>query len=723
MSKRKLSLFFAVFLWISSMTFGSFANTIHAAGQVKLIFNLNAQGQEITNKFYDLSAWDLNEHWTAQADGQAANALSARYPFLKRVQLMIATGGCYIGYPGCSSNRDLFVNPADRTKLNDYDFTPLLQATANIVRQGLKPYIVTGNVPIKLSSNAVLGPFQVNVRPPADYQEYYNYIKAMGDALVGRFGKEELKNWQFGVLQEFENREMYVTEDEHPASARTEYYKLYDYTAAALQDSLGAENLTIGAHAMAVSPGLWSPLDFIDHAAKGVNYKTGKIGTQLNFLTGSYYDQEPGTAAPASKSLANTIHLLRNRANEAGLTDLKFGIDEGRILQGLDGKPLMSRVVGHSFQGAADARLFVQLQNLNVDWFSMWGMNTEGVWGGIDSVSAHIANLSYKMAGDKQIMPAVSGAGSGGNEVGGIGGYNAAEHKAHLMLYNYNSSMQAVQGEKPVITIKNIAPVKGQTVKVKKWIVDDQHGNYWPSWWQDQTASGLQDEHFPFWSRYSVEAPKALQKPEDLAFWYSKEAGYKKQAELTMIESEATVHNGTLTLSTDLQHHGVVFYEIDNVVSTGGPENVTDELSDWSLAAFHSDGLVFDTGNAELLGDTSRVMRQAPFAGENNPFIVYSFANARMISLSATALYASSNETISNFSFYTSENGKTWTKYPGWKSSDTLINSNLWTKRVYRLSALPVDTRYIKIEFPVEEAYFYSPQLAKIEMQLCESDS
>jgi len=700
---------------ISSLLLGLFPHKTTADAGIRLSFDMNAQGQLITSKFYDLSAWDLNEHWTSQADKQDASYMSSCYPFLKRVQLMIATGGCYIGYPGCSTNRDLFANPADRAKLDEYKFDALLQATGNIVKQGLKPYIVTGNVPIKLSSNPVLGPFQVNVRPPADYNAYYNYIKAMGDALVAKFGKEELKDWQFGVVQEYENRDMYVADDEMPESSRIAYYKLYDYTVAALQDSIGEANLTIGAHAMAVSPGLWSPLGFIDHVAKGVNYKTGKVGTQINFLTGSYYDQQPGVAAPASKTLADTVNFMRDRAFAAGLTDLKFGIDEGRILQGPDGKELMSRVVGHSFQAAADARLFAQLQDLNVDWYSMWGMNTEGTWGGVDSVSAHIANLSYKMVGGKQIKPVLTGSAAGsGNELGGIGGYHAADNKLQLMVYNYNTDMNAAKGEKPAITINNIAPLSGTTVKVRQWIIDDDHGNFWPLWWSDQSARGITDESYPFWSRFSVEVPTALGKKEDRDFWYSREAAYKKKAELTVIESNVTVQGGSLTLVPDMKHHGVVFYEIAGAKSTGAPQTVTDDLNDWSLAFSHSDGLVFDTGNADLLGDKSRVMRKAPFASPNAESVVYSFADTNIISLSIAALYASSNEPISNFSFYSSPNGKTWTKYHSWKSSDTLINSNMWTKRVYTLGSLPADTRYVKIEFPAEEAYFYSPQLSNV---------
>jgi len=703
MKKRKVvSAILCPFLLLS-MVLGLFPGISNAAAGVQLTFDLNAQGQTLTNKFYDLSAWDLNEHWTTEADSKDADYFSSRYPFINRVQLMIATGGCYIGYPGCNTNRDLFADPSDKTKLNDYKFDSLIQATSNIVKQGLKPYIATGNVPIKLSTKPVLGPFQVNVRPPADYEEYYNYIKAMGDALVAKFGAEELKSWQWSVVQEFENRDLFLADDETPESTRIAYFKLYDYTVAALQDSIGSANLTVGAHAMAVSPGLWSQLDFIDHVAKGKNYKTGKIGTQIDFLAGSYYDQQPGVGAPPSKSLEHTINLMRSRALQNGLTGLKFGIDEGRILQGPDGKDLLSRDVGHSFQASADARLFKQLQDWNVDWFSVWGMNTEGVWGGADSVSAHIANLSYKMVGGKQLNPVLSGSPAGtGNEVGGIGGFKAEENKLHLMVYNYNADMNAAAGETPAITIKNIAPASGNTVTVKQWTVDDTHGNFWPAWWSDQASRGLADDSYNVWSKYSVGVPYTLKNDADKEYWYSKEEGYKKKAELTSITRSVAVNGGSLTLYPGMGHHGVVFFEITNAKSTGTAQIVTDDLNDWTRSYAHSDGLVFDTGNAAILGDPSRVMRKAPFSGPDAEFVTYKYPN--MASLSATALFASSNETISDYKFFASADGKTWTEQSGWKIQDMPIN----------VGSLPGGTQYVKIKFPDEAAYFYSPQLSQV---------
>src|ERR1035437_337734 len=98
---------------------------------------------------------------------------------------------------------------------------------------------------------------------------------------------------------------------------------------------------------MVVSTGLWDVKDFIDHCAGGTNYKTGAKDTQINFLTASYYDLKPGHFS--SVTLDDCMKILKDRAAQDGLTGLKFGVDEGRILYGADGKDLGTREVAMSY--------------------------------------------------------------------------------------------------------------------------------------------------------------------------------------------------------------------------------------------------------------------------------------------------------------------------------------------------------------------------------------
>ena len=520
-----------------------------------MIFDLSSQEKTIKNVFSDINLWAL----PGQTFDQSADYFSSNYPFVKRVQLMTATGG--------DASRDLFVDPNDRTVLNDYNFDKIIPSLRYIVKQGLTPMIKTGAVPLKYSANPVIGGFGVNVEPPANFDIYYNYIKALADEIVKEFGIDEVKNWTWGVLTEYENKSWWNAGD-NTSLTKESYFKLYDYTVAALEDAIGKDNLIVGAHGMVCSGGFWDELEFIDHVAKGTNYKTGKTGTQIDFLAASFYDLKPGTPKSSNLTLAGTIESLRNRAVADGLINLKYGIDEGRILKGSDDRELLSRIVAHSFQGAADARLFKTMNDLDADWFTTWGLSTEGFFGGVSSVGTHVARLSYKMVGEQQVKQTSAYTYHyPSNEVDGMSTYNSSENKLHIIVYNYNSDLQATSKENPEIKIKNVQSVKGSEVTVKQWVVDDSHGNYWPTWFSDMNTRGIINNFTGGWSYYSVEAPSVLTNQGDRDFWYANEAKYKELAKLEVVTSTKTIENNTLILPTELDHHGVVFYEIENVMS------------------------------------------------------------------------------------------------------------------------------------------------------------
>ncbi len=522
-----------------------------------LTFDLAVQSGTIRNIFSDINLWDFREDWLGAGDAYPADYFARNYPFVKRIQLMTATGGNHA--------RDLFVDPTDTGTMTDYRFDVLVAAIRNVVKQGLKPMIKTGNVPMKFTREPKIGGFGVNVRPPDSYEVYYDYIRALAKALVAEFGLETVRGWSWGVLTEYENKDWFVTEDDSPETSLIAYCKLYDFTVAALEDVIGAEQLIVGAHSMTVSEGLWDERKFIEHVAKGTNHKTGKKGTQVDFLCASFYDKSPGVALPGNLTLSRSLSHLQEHARTNGLTDLAFGIDEGRLLYGpeADGRDLWTRVVGHSFQGAADARMFRTMADLDADWFASWGLTTERLWGGVPTVATHVAGLGYRMAGNRRV--ALSGeAGDAAGEVGGMGGFSEETGKAHFMVYNYQQDLNARTVEKPEIVIKNIVPGKGKTVRVRQWIIDDAHANFWPAWYADMQAKGIGNDAFS-WSKYSVDVPRNMKKQADKDFWYSKEASYKALATLESTETTMRIKGNTLVLNPILNPHAVVFYEVSEV--------------------------------------------------------------------------------------------------------------------------------------------------------------
>jgi len=709
-------------LIVSTLTCGALLSPsgVYAANSI----NINAvlQSDVITNKFNTLNSWHYNSDWGSLASSQPDSYVTSNYPFIKYVRLFTATGGCYTGYSGCSggNDRDLFVNPADTATMTDYKFDSLKASIRNVLDKGLKPYIVTGNVPVKYSAAPYIGAFNVNTRPPTDYSTYYDYIKAMADALVSQFGVAEIKTWKWGVLSEFENADWFwdgpgSTPDAN--ASKTAYFKLYDYTVAALQSSIGAGNLTVGAHAMAVTPGLWDPRDFIDHVATGTNYKTGGTGTQINFITASYYDNAPGVYT--ANSLPFVINRLRDRAIMNGLTNLQVGVDEGWFLTDTSGKDLFSRSSGTGYQGAYMAKKIKEMVDYNIDWFSVWALNAYGVWGGasVPTISTNVIALASRMAGERRAGLSIGGSASGsGNVVDGFASYSDSTKKLHVLVYNYNSDPGAASSESLTIAINNIAAVSGGSVNVKSWTVDDTHANFWPRWWSDKGSSLTSADYGGFWSPRSVEVPAALTNSAALAYWNSRLGIYQSLAALaSSATSPVTVSGNSITLSPTLNPHGVMLYEITNVTSIGNLVSVTDDINDFSKMNAHSSGLFFDSLNVAALGDTRRAARTT--AGTTPEFVTYQYNNSQSVTL--TGLFDSTTEPINNFKLYASSTGASgsWALQSSFTASDTPINSNLWTKRVYNWSSLPAGTNYVKVEFPTGGSQNWNPQLSQVTIQ------
>ncbi|UAJ79518.1 hypothetical protein IT072_20455 [Leifsonia sp. ZF2019] len=662
----------------------------------------------------DLSDWGASYYHTSGLSFDTQNA--AALGDASRAQRT----NNYDGFPGATTTRDLFKNPQDRNTLTDYDFSSLITAVHNIIGQGLTPKIRLANVPMKFTAVPVVGAFGTNIRPPDDYDAYYAYIKAIADAMVAEFGIAQVKTWTWGMTPEIENSSWFEAADGTAASTETAFFRLYDYTVAALQASLGAANVKVGVHMMNQTDGLWNPADFIDHVASGTNYKTGATGTAINYIDFSYYEGSPGntgqleTSAGGARSLAVSIERIRARALLDGLTGLTYGVAEGGIGFDQDSRFISNNILGSSYEGSFDALVFKKLNDLGIRDWSRWALNTEKIWGGVDGVSSHLDNLAQKMVGDARADVARSGSASDpSNIVDSMAGYNPATNKIHVMEFNHNPSPSASGAESVSLTVKNIAPASGSSVTVTKWVVDDTHANFWPTWSADRASHGVSNVTYLGWSPQSLTVPSLMTVQADKDYWYSRVPTYRSLAALSSTSTTVVPSGGQISLSDTVAQHGVVFYEISNATVVGSPTStpttLTDNLDNWYLANTHTAGLSFDTSNASALGDTSRAMRTT----RTDPQSI-DYRKLGATSATVTGLFGTDQETIADFTFFTSADGLTWSAYAGASHADSLINSGNWTKRVYSLAALPPGTNYLRVVFPTGGLNSWNPQLGQV---------
>lgn len=537
------------------LTFGLVAaSPLFAASPSVLRVSVDAadRGKTIGNKVSTVNIWQF-QTFNFEPKDEGANLSE----FVEYVQFMQATGG--------NASRDLFVDPSNRDVVDDYEFEPLLKACQGVLNLGAKPFIKL-SVPDKFSKETVVDGFGVNALPPDDFEVYYRYVHALATALVERFGVEEVRKWGFGVLVEFENASWFHDKAKSPEGSRDANFKLYDYSVAALCELLGPD-IYIGAHAMACTEGLWDERELLDHCAKGVNAKTGKGPIPIKYFAVSFYDDAPSKPHPLT--LAQTVERIRERANAVGLTELRYGVDEGRILGSRKGKnagDLTFRIVGQTYQAAFDARIFKIMIDSDIDYFSAWSYSSAGAWGGYPLIAYRVAQNVAKFRNAKVLGVTEEKTLEEGVDCDAVAAFDEGSETLLLMAYNFKYDLNY---DKTADVAFNVdAPFwKGRRVKVVETTIDDNE-NFFCDWLADKERLQIPDEAFS-WSPDSGNLDTGWIDPEYKTL-YDKElrAKYLEKANRPprSVEQESVVgEDGKISVATTLGRHAVVFYTVTPV--------------------------------------------------------------------------------------------------------------------------------------------------------------
>lgn len=504
-------------------------------------FTFSGEGATVPNFASSMNLWFTAKESLDNADLNESNNV---FDFVEYIQLMTATGG--------EEARDLFKDPLDRSVRDDYDFTRLIEDCRAIVEHGAKPHIKTGAVPLKLTTDPYIGTYGVNTYPPDDYNEYYDYIFALTTALVEEFGREEVASWRFGVLTEYDNPCWFKAKDENPKNNMEAYEKLYDYTVKALQDVLG-EDIFVSAHSMNVGDE-----DFIRHCAEGINFATGEKGTHLSGLDVSYYIESPGK--PITVDLGDRIGKTKKIAEKYGLTDLEYGVAEGRVLNGADGEGIESRSVGYTWMGAFDASLYARLWENDCHYLSVWEYLSDELFEGNPLIDYHVARLMSQFKGSTKLL---SESGKGihltSAEVKAFGAYDKESNTLRAFAYNFKNSYKYKRNADITLNFDVPEMADGQ-VKVTLYRCDDDC-NWYDEWREDWETYGITSDMYG-WS--SDDGFMRQLRDENARMIYETELR-DKYAECSVLTPEtytAEVKDGKLTLNTQVEANTVAFFEI-----------------------------------------------------------------------------------------------------------------------------------------------------------------
>ena len=548
------SLFMSFIMTFFSFYFYSFFDLFKGVSSAEITVDTSETGDSLPNVVDNINMWHMG---TSFFNAQRNEKYDV-FEFVKYVQLMQCTGG--------TADRDLFENPEDRTTFTDYKFDALIKNCRGILEIGAKPHLKLGGVPIKFTSDYELGGFDMNVYPPDDYNVYYDYIKAIAQALVDEFGIEEVRTWRFGCMTEYENEAWFKAKSGDPEESAVAYCKLYDYTVQALIDVIG-NDVFVGAHSMTVTEGLWDEEIFIRHVAEGTNYANGGKGTRICFLSASFYDSKPGKYTEGY-TLPETIDYIKSTAEKYGLDNLIYGIDEGRILcgnsSGKDSDELLSRTTGHTWQAAYDARLFLQTINSGADYFSSWSFLTDGNFDGYPTISYHVAENIAKFEGCKVLSTNQKELKTGTKvEIGNLVAVDEETGIIRAMVYNFKNDPDFKK--KADITI-NIPAEDGKKFKVTQYLIGDDC-NFFDEWQEDRKTYNITDDCFS-WSPDDpcIDKTTTLSDPKAIEIYKTNlRDKYEECAQLSPYVTESVASDGVLSLNAMLDANNVVFFEIEEI--------------------------------------------------------------------------------------------------------------------------------------------------------------
>jgi len=509
-------------------------------------------GSVIPNVVSNINLWNMNKTFH---NPQVIGDYNI-FDFVEYVQFMTATGG------DPNHTRDLFKNPTDKTVLDDYDFTRLIENCRGVISLGAKPHIKLGNVPYKLSENFKVNGMEANVLPPSDYNQYYKYIRAIIEALVKEFGKQEVLSWHWGVYTEYENRDWFEGYGTG-ASAEEEFCKIYDYSVQALIDVLGKDGLYVGAHSMTVTSGFWDEIHFVKHCANGTNWANGEKGSYITYLSASFYDTRPGTFT-TGYDLPNTIGYLKQNAESQGLVGLSYGVDEGRILGATSGSArsdLLSRTTGYTYMAAYDARLYTQLIDAGASYFSSWDYLSRGLFDGNPSISYHVATNMHRMAGmSRAPLEVTKVRPHDKTEINGLAGVDPASGKVTAMVYNFSNSISYSDSIKVNLKLNTSLKAGSHTVTINK-INDDC--NWFDDWVKDREKLGITAKNFSWSPDDACSIASILSGSALIQYKEYETSKYEVKCKLTPVTTKIDVAgDGTASMECTLGGNNVWFVEI-----------------------------------------------------------------------------------------------------------------------------------------------------------------
>lgn len=257
-------------------------------------------------------------------------------PYYVRTHFMFCTGNCHGTYKFGSTN--IYWENEDGDAV--YDFTYYDMIIDSFIQTGNKPFVELGFMPMDLVDRSYLrlpqGDWEEYNQykeigwtcPPKDYDKWHDFIVALVEHLVEKYGADEVKTWYFELWNE--------PDIFYWSGTAAEYCRLYDYTEHAAHQVLPELYLSGPAVTGIYEGGRAQKFFkfFLNHCKSGTNFCTQEQGTRLDFITfhvkggGFPFEMHAPKAVPSVESLVHQVKLGLDAIVECGYQNLEVVLSE-----------------------------------------------------------------------------------------------------------------------------------------------------------------------------------------------------------------------------------------------------------------------------------------------------------------------------------------------------------------------------------------------------------
>lgn len=390
-----------------------------------------------------------------------------------------------------------------------YDWTILDRIFDTYRAQGVRPYVEIGFMPEALSTHPV--PYRHSwsptakydeiftgwAWPPRDYDRWRDLVEAWTRHVVGRYGRADVEQWYWETWNEPNIGYWRGTPDE--------FRRLHDFAIDGVRRALPTAR--VGGPDTAGHGGAFMR-EFLDHALRGTNHATGRVGTPLDFVSfhakgqPSFVDGHVRLGIAAELSTIDTGFGIVASYPELKRTPIVIGESDPDGCAACQGPQLGYRNTSlyASYTAASFARILdlAERHGVTLDGALTWAFEFEDQpWfagfralasNGIDLPVLNVFRM-LSLMGDRRLAVASDGAvpldaivkdGVGGRpDVGALAG--RSDRSVTVLAWHYHDDDVAGPAAEVRLAIDGL-PMKTGRARLREHRVDAEHGNAYTAW-------------------------------------------------------------------------------------------------------------------------------------------------------------------------------------------------------------------------------------------------